>query len=375
MFTIDMLPADEGDCLWIEYGDDGGPVHRVLIDCGRRTAYRAVMDRLEADPSIELELLVLTHVDADHIAGAVPLLSDARFTPDRVRDVWFNGWRHLNGWHKDEDGPAVLGAKQGEYFAARLRERGFPWNEAFGGGPAELPAEGDLPEITLPGGMKLTVLGPDREKMEDMRDRWEKELGKLSGDPLEPGDWEGALERLDDDNQQRADVPVLGHDTYELPYNVEHLAEVPFSADGSEPNGSSISFLAEYGGKAVIFAGDAHAPQLEAAVRRLCAQRGIDTLRIDGLKMAHHGSRRNNSFELLQALDCKRYLLSSNGSRHHHPDPEAVARALTVSGDGVELVFNYRSDENGPWDDADLIAQWGYTPIYPEGADFVKVVL
>ena len=69
MFTIEMLPADEGDALWIEYGS--APVRRILIDCGRKTAYRNIAERVGADPDLRLELFVLTHVDADHIAGAV----------------------------------------------------------------------------------------------------------------------------------------------------------------------------------------------------------------------------------------------------------------------------------------------------------------
>ena len=33
MFTIEMLPAAHGDCLWIEYGS-GQEVRRILIDGG-----------------------------------------------------------------------------------------------------------------------------------------------------------------------------------------------------------------------------------------------------------------------------------------------------------------------------------------------------
>jgi len=371
MFTIEMLPADEGDALWIEYGDADAP-RRILIDCGRKTAYRAVTERL--GDGVRFELFVLSHVDADHIAGAVPLMNDQRFTPEAVRDVWFNGWRHLNGWHKDPDGPATMGAKQGEFFGALIRHRSFPWNEDFGGHPVVIPDEGPLPRIELEGGMVITLLGPTHEKMTDMRDRWEKELSKISGDPLNPGDWEAALERLETDRGAKSDVPVLGGHGHEGPIIVEELAEVPFSPDGSEPNGSSISFLAEYDGNAVIFSGDAHAPQLTAAIQRLCAERGIDKLPVDALKMAHHGSKRNNDYDLLGAIDCPGYLLSSNGSRHHHPDPEAIARVLNTV-EGAKLYFNYRSEESEPWAAAELVDEWGYTPHFPEGEAGLKVVL
>lgn len=366
MFTIEMLPANEGDALWIEYGDPAAP-HRILIDCGRKTAYRAVTERLGDD--VTFELFVLSHVDADHIAGAVPLMNDQRFTKEAVRDVWFNGWRHLNGLHKDDDGPKILGAKQGEYFAALIRERGFSWNQDFGGHPVVIPEEGPLPRVELEGGMVLTLLGPTHAKMSAMRDRWQDEIEDLDG--LDPGDWETALERLQTDRGAKSDIPVLGHDPFEGPLTdaaIEELASHPFDADGSEPNGSSISFLAEYDGKAVIFSGDAHAPQLTAAIRRLCAERGVETLRVDALKMAHHGSARNNDYELLAALDCDAFLLSSNGTRHHHPDAEAVARIVNTR-ESSTLYFNYRSPESELWDAPDLAASWGWTAVYPEPGD------
>ena len=35
MFRITMLPAEDGDCLLIETGEDAAP-HRILIDGGRK---------------------------------------------------------------------------------------------------------------------------------------------------------------------------------------------------------------------------------------------------------------------------------------------------------------------------------------------------
>ncbi len=373
MFTIEMLPANEGDAIWIEYGSN--PIRRILIDCGRKTAYRAVADRLDDLRELTFELFVLTHVDADHIAGAVPLLQDQRFGPDRVGDVWFNGWRHLNGQHRDEnESVRVLGAKQGEFFGAVLRERNYPWNENFSGFGVVVDEEEELPRVELADGMVLTLLGPTKDKLSEMRDRWESDL--ISADPekqIEPGDWERALELLGRDRRHGPDILSAGH---EGPILVEELAEVPFNADGSEPNGSSISFLAEFDGKAVLFAGDAHAPQLASSVQRLIKARGLDgRLSLDALKMAHHGSARNNSYELLELLDCRRYLLSSNGSRHHHPDPETLARVLTINEDGVEFCFNYKSDESLPWADETLKSKHKYSAIYPEGSEGLRVSL
>jgi beta-lactamase superfamily II metal-dependent hydrolase len=366
MFTIEMLPADEGDTFWIEYGPDGGQVHRVLIDCGRKTAYRAVAERLSDE--VAFELFVLTHVDADHIEGAVPLLQDGRFKPDSVRDVWFNEYRHLLGEQVVVEEEDQLGAQQGEYFAAVLRQRGFAWNRAFDGWPVVVPDEGPLPELELAGGMKITLLSPTMEQLAAMRDRWERDLVAAKPDKrIEPGDWERALEVLAEESRLAPDV--LGHEEVEWPPDVAQLGDSEFTSDTAEPNGSSIAFLAEYAGKRALFAGDAHAPVLAAGIRRMLADSGADRLTLDVFKLSHHGSKYNLSKDLLDLVSCRRYLISTNGARHHHPDPEAIARVICFGGESPELLFNYREDEQARWDDDELRDEHGYTTVYPDGDD------
>ncbi len=78
MFRIEMLPAAHGDCLWIEYGS-GREIHRILIDGGPAHAYPALRERILHLPADErhFDLLVITHIDADHIEGIIRLLLDA----------------------------------------------------------------------------------------------------------------------------------------------------------------------------------------------------------------------------------------------------------------------------------------------------------
>jgi beta-lactamase superfamily II metal-dependent hydrolase len=371
MFTIEMLPANEGDALWIEYGPNAGSLSRILIDCGRKGAYRAIIDRLSANPDIEFELFVLSHVDADHIEGAIPLLQDQRLKPDKIGDVWFNEYRHLKGERVVVDGAArdKLGALQGEYFAGLLRDRKFRWNHAFEGGAVVVPDKGLLPEVVLPSGMKLTLLSPDANGLQAMRKRWERDLTKES---LDPGDWEGALRLLDDDRTLAPDA--LGKHEVAWPPNIKELANTDFEEDGSKPNGSSIAFVAEFEGKCVLFAADAHAPVLSAGVDRMLASSRRRRLGLRIFKLAHHGSKYNLSKELLGCVDCQRYLVSTNGTRHHHPDPEAIARVLMFGGESPELIFNYRREEQRRWDDDRLRRQYSYTTVYPTGDEgWVKV--
>jgi beta-lactamase superfamily II metal-dependent hydrolase len=146
---------------------------------------------------------------------------------------------------------------------------------------------------------------------------------------------------------------------------VDALAAEPFSEDAGAPNGSSIALLAEFGGAAAVFGADAYPSVLAASIRRLLQQRGTQRLKIDAFKLAHHGSKNNLSAELLELLDCPRYLLSSNGDHFCHPDRQAVARLVKHGGTRPALHFNYRSRFNDVWERADLQQKYAYTANYP----------
>jgi len=76
-----MLGAQRGDCLWITYGEPDD-LHHVIIDAGPAetigTLVPILEERISQIPgrSNKIELLVVSHVDADHIQGVVSLLSD-----------------------------------------------------------------------------------------------------------------------------------------------------------------------------------------------------------------------------------------------------------------------------------------------------------
>lgn len=336
-FDIEMLPAAHGDALWIEYGD-GGTTHRWLVDCGTQPTAKHLLQRIEAVPAAErmLELFVMTHIDADHIGGALPFFKALKRGLG-FGDVWFNGWRHLSG---------QLGARQGEMFSSAIEELELPWNAWRDGGT--IVVVGELPTTTLPGGMKLTLLSPTPAQLSKLAPVWTRELKRYG---LEPGG--------------HMDYSRFLRGTPSTSTDVETLADEPFSEDAGAPNGSSIALLAEYGGAAAILGADAYASVLAASIRRLLQQRGIDRLKLDAFKLPHHGSKNNLSGDLLQLLDCRRYLLSSNGEYFQHPDRQAVARVIKYGGARPELHFNYRSEFNRVWEGADLQQKYGYSARYP----------
>ena len=84
------------------------------------------------------------------------------------------------------------------------------------------------------------------------------------------------------------------------------------------------------------------------------------------MKLSHHGSSHNTSPALIEKLDCRKYVISTNGSIFHHPDKETIAWVIKRGGDNSQLIFNYTSEENSLWEDATLQQMYNFTTFYPE---------
>ena len=345
-FDIELLPARNGDCLWLTYGE-ADDEHHVMIDCGSVEVEQIARERIMSVPRVEL--FVLTHIDADHISGAVPLFADDE-VGRRIDDVWFNGWDQLRGF---------LSVAQGEAFSELLGrpDRPFHWNRIEPGGGAVPPIVTDgvtHPEVDLAGGLKLTVLSPTPAGLRRLATNWRTALAEL--------------------NPSKA---VLGHRPRPLPPDDPAALDLAkLDADGptkdsSIPNLSSIALLAEFGGRAILLTGDAHADVLASSIRALqeARGRGGQRLHLDACKLSHHGSANATTKELLDTIECARYLVSTDGSIFYHPDRAAVARVILHGGEHPTLHFNYRTDLDGFWGDGELQARYGYATVYPDGAD------
>lgn len=190
LFRTRLLPAGHGDCILVEYGPTTKP-HRILIDGGTVGTWKHLKKAVEQLPedSRKFELFVVTHIDADHIGGALGVLGEG-VKGLEFNDIWFNGWRHLTGL--EEQGPV-----QGEKLTTLLWPLFARWNKAFGGKAIVVPEQGTLPVVTLPGGMKLTLLSPTPEKLQALKPQWEKECAKAGLEPQkEPPEHPKGLELL-----------------------------------------------------------------------------------------------------------------------------------------------------------------------------------
>ncbi|NMH87646.1 ComEC/Rec2 family competence protein [Flavivirga algicola] len=361
MIKLKFLPARFGDCIWMEYGD-GQDVNRILIDggtAGTRHDIRAVIEGLPENDR-HFELMVVTHIDKDHIAGILKLLeeNDLGF---KVRDFWYNGFKHLTKVEEviDED-DEDFGAKQGEHLTQAILKHGISWNGDFNHKAVVVDSD-VLPKVTLPGGMELTLLSPTPELLEELKPKWVKEVTKANMVP-------GGVSPVEEEEEEDEDE-VFGQ---EIP-DVDALAQTPFHEDHSEANGSSIAFLATFKSKSILFCGDAFPSQLVKALNIIDPNHKID---IDLMKVSHHASSHNTSPELLEKINCSNYIISTNGSTFKHPKADTISRIIKTSRAGTRLIFNYKSSINEVWGVNSLKSTHNYEAVYPEaGKDGIEIEL
>lgn len=357
MISLEFLPARFGDCIWIEYGDDQ-TTHRILIDGGTGGTRHEIRKKIDSLPEEEraFELVVVTHIDKDHIAGILGLLEDADELNFTVNDFWFNAFKHLP---EEDDDDEEFGAKQGERLTNAITKHNISWNDAFNGEAVVIDSE-KLPQIELPGGMKLTLISPTSKHLENLRPKWIKEVEDAGMIP-------GGAPITDDDEDDDE-----GFGATVLP-DVDTLAQAPFSEDRSPANGSSIAFLAEFEDTSILFCGDAFPSQVLEVLNVISPDDKID---LDAVKISHHGSSGSTSPELLEKINCKNYIISTNGSTFKHPKADTISRIIKSTDENAHLIFNYKSSINDVWDLIGLKQKHKYTTAYPkDGEEGIEILI
>ncbi|MFV8259819.1 MBL fold metallo-hydrolase [Aerococcus viridans] len=387
MIQIKMYPAKNGDCFLISTGDK--VKKHILIDCGYVETYEMFLkkDLIEiAQRKEKINLMVVTHIDADHISGAIRFIEDnnrQRFI--NIDEVWFNTYRHLKASEKSDielqdsekailEREIALGksflkranevgvvkdeisAKQGSTLGGLLLQGNYNWNSTFGG--EAVMSNGN--QVINIDDFKISILSPNEEKLQKLKEHWIKELRKkkwnfnINDNELFDDAYEFMQLMLEEgltiENKE------ISKSTQEVLINIlEEYIDKDYSNDISTNNGSSIALLIEFNGKKLLFLGDAH-PDI---IRNKLME--ISEINFDVVKVAHHGSVKNITNELAKALISTIYLFSTNGVKHHHPDAQTIMKLLASNTEvKKQLYFNYKTQTSSMFINSELQEKYNY---------------
>lgn len=316
MLKIKLLKALNGDCIIISYGEE--KTYNILIDggCGKLCYHQlcGYIENMKKEKNI-FDLVVLTHIDSDHIEGILRLFSQKEFDFSIIKEMWFNFGEELQnsleikGINKEinlYDFDAKISWKQGRSLEERLQETAIQRRSFL--------KVGDFHFI---GNAKITILSPTIDTLNEFV-RKEIEESKQSAKIASSNDYQkGVLE----------------------------LNETEFEGIVSLTNKSSIAFLFELGEIKLLLLGDAEAATIEESLSRLGYSQE-NKLKIDYCKIAHHASRHNTSGSLIQMLDCKNYIISTKSTTQGRPSKECLSRVICNSTTPVNFYCNYDINAN-----------------------------
>jgi beta-lactamase superfamily II metal-dependent hydrolase len=327
MLQLEALQANDGDCLLLRYGADSKP-SVILIDGGSAGVYRDVLskrlDQLRGrSPALNLRLVVVSHIDADHITGLLDMFKQmSESVNDRVEprwtvtSLWHNGFEKVVGSHppsaatatvaaaaagaanlqdlieglNDEKAVAVVASvKQGKDLQNLAKTTATKIN-AETKGKLIVARETGRTDIPIDMSLKFTILGPRETQLLKLEKEWNKSKAKH---PV---------------NESAAAADYLNR---------------------TIPNLSSIVFIAEYTNETaqttrMLFTGDAGGDLILEGLETAALLDSNGRIRLDILKIQHHGSNHSADIGFFQRVIADRYVISGNG-KHGIPHMDTLS--------------------------------------------------
>lgn len=342
MFELEVFRAKHGDALLLHYGTKAKPRY-ALIDGGPGGTWddvlRPALQDLRRERALPLRWVMLSHVDDDHVNGLLDMLQelvDAMPRPAEATASTAALFHNTPGPPARQGGVASGAANAEPTDPARRRvedvlraaaaKQAAPMTTVAsyqqGADLANLAGDqhirrnpdtgqrllaGDQLPADVVDPLTVTVVSPSPAIVEKLVQRWEEDLGRGGG-------------------------------------------VVTSSVEKKIQNLSSLVALVESGRsrkKRMLLTGDALDLDFIADLE---AQGRLDRngqLKVDLLKLPHHGSKFNCHRELFETVKAKHYVISGDGG-HSNPSAETLARFVESEKDReCTLWITYGPDEPG----------------------------
>lgn len=329
---IKILKAGNGDSLFLSFNDEGTN-RNILIDGGVEQTYYSTATNVNGELYSEIDsirkrnesidLLILTHIDNDHICGLLKWFELDNKAHELVKKVWFNSGKLIATYFNEPENEDLriglkifsdsqTGVKEAIEYEDYLVEKGI-WEK-------KIVIQGQEHEEC---GVKIQILSPNEAQLK----RLLKEYKEKTGDPAyttgKEIDWGENIKNF---------------------IAEENKPDFKFNQDRSVKNGSSISFILTLDNKCFLFLADSHPKDIVTQLKTLGYSKD-KPLEVEVMKVSHHGSKANTNKDLLEIVKTENYIISTDSSGHSHPNKRTLARILNVNPNAV-FHFNYEHVRN-----------------------------
>ena len=317
-----FLPAAHGDAFIIHCfkGDNEG---FIVVDGGPYVNPRLnpFIKAVESLPRIDL--MILTHQDDDHLIGIKTYIQKHRYDkPFPVEKLWVNSPGLIE--IADSGNLSAGKAKVMADILGKIEESSsIKWKDcvSYGFDTSNIPFA------------DIKILSPTKKLLFTFLGEYMRKVGISV-----PTNLNLSAQRGKEDF--KTDLDVLAWRKKMKP----NIGDYNMLA-----NMVSIAFVLESDGLKILMLGDSF-PQLVEDCLKAEGYSKDNKLKVDYVKVSHHGSRNNISNSLLDMIDCQNFLISTNGGtmNSYHPDRETFANILCHSGrnreETIHFFFNYELD-------------------------------
>ncbi|MBS6006511.1 MAG: MBL fold metallo-hydrolase [Clostridium baratii] len=358
---IKSFPASNGESYLVKL--IGKKTNNILIDCGYDSTAKYIINELEIikENKESLDLIVFTHIDNDHINGAKKILKYIIDNQYEFGEIWYNDYLKISGVkledtintdkcefiddvadisYKDELGiekEGNVGYKSATSLIEYLLNKFIKdkWNKSFKGKSINVE-KGNLKRILLTEEISIVLLAPFKSILYEELEEWKEYLLDNVGKEVKNEKVAAAFEKyfvvL---RSEEKDVQKGKCSSQEIEEMLEYN-----ECDTDIVNRTSISFVIEYESKKVLFLGDSSPIDIDEQLSLYITNQSSNMF--DLVKVPHHGSRKNLSSKFIKKINCKNFLISTNGVMHKHPDIETIVKIIKLGNDEKKIYLNYK---------------------------------
>lgn len=320
---LNILPAYNGDSILIKTFDEKNVEFIILIDGGTPSTFQYSLKK-QLTEITKIDLLVLTHIDNDHIGGLINLFKNNLIDKIKIDEIWYN--QPDVELYEPKTEKALISVPQAEDWKSLIKQK--KPNVII----KEITTENGVINIE---GLEFIILSPTVEIKKKLHEIWLKERHKPKNTELS--------------NKALISMNILSYSK-----SLEELNRIDFKPDKSINNdiynSSSIAFLLKCSDLSFLLLADSRAEVISDNLKALDYSE-TNPLEVDIVKVSHHGSLNNTSQELLSLIKSNHYIISTNGgtSNHKHPSRETIARIVCktnqMDDSTLNIYTNYEVDK------------------------------
>ncbi len=355
IFTLEVLQAQEGDCLLLHWGTEDKPKLAVIDGGPGRVYENTLKPRLQeiagrAEGPLQIDLVMVSHVDNDHIVGIKKLFRDLKSESEKelpeeertfkVDRLWHNTFNDIVG-----DGIDKYYKTMTASFTASVD--GEPTGKVLDGLKASLEQKGEdeheAAHVAHDIGLILAGHGEARELRDNHRFLLDNsEIAALNqpfqkaGRPTlitaemtpQPQKLFGLSFKIVGPLDAQIKALQAEFDAFITKKGLTAEAVLAAYADKSVPNLSSIVTLVKLGDQSLLLTGDARGDYILEGLTNA----GIALpLKVDILKGPHHGSNNNLDADFFEKIVADTYVFSASG-KYGNPDRASLEWLIEARG-------------------------------------------